>query len=66
MKKKNGARFVCIFSDGDSRIASVRLWREECGKEDAETITVFMEHKLYENMHHISRNSFRISMSSLL
>ena len=24
--------FVCIFSDGDSRIASVRLWREECGK----------------------------------
>ena len=26
--------FVCIFSDGDSRIASVKLWREECGKED--------------------------------
>ena len=30
--------FVCIFSDGDSRIASVKLWREECGKEEVTSV----------------------------
>ena len=34
--------FGCAFGDGDSRNTSFRLWREECGKEDAETITVYL------------------------
>lgn len=39
----------CAFGDGDSRITSVWLRREKCGKEDAETITVYLwSTKLYE------------------
>ena len=34
--------FGGIFRDGDSPVTSVRLWREERGKEDAETITVYL------------------------
>ncbi len=41
--------FGCAFGDGDSRNTSFRLWREECGKEDAETITVYLwSTNLYE------------------
>jgi len=45
-KEKMEQGFVCIFSDGDSRIASVRLWREECGKRRCRNNhSIFMEHK---------------------
>ena len=41
-KEKMEQSFGCAFGDGDSRNTSFRLWREECGKEDAETITVYL------------------------
>ena len=45
-KEKMEQGFVCIFSDGDSRIASVKLWREECGKRRCRNNhSIFMEHK---------------------
>ena len=32
----------CTFGDGDGYVTSVWLWREKCGKRDAETITVYL------------------------
>ena len=47
MKKKKWSKVLSVFfSDGDSRIASVRLWREECGKRRCRNNhSIFMEHK---------------------
>lgn len=40
--------------------------RKSAEKEDAETITVYLwSTQLYENMHHTSRNSFRILILNL-
>ena len=51
-KKKMEQVSFCAFGDGDSRITSVWLRREKCGKkEDAETITVYLwSTKLYEKI----------------
>ena len=41
--------FVCTSGNGNRFITFVRLWRKECGKEEAETITVYLwSTNLYE------------------
>lgn len=67
MKKKKWNKLVSVLL---AMVTAVSLL-SGCGgksaeKEDAETITVYLwSTKLYENMRHTSRNSFRISTLNL-
>ena len=67
MKKKKWNKVLPVFL---VMVAVISLL-SGCGgksaeKEDADTITVYLwSTNLYENMHHISRNSSRISMLNL-
>ena len=67
MRKKKWNRVLAVLL---MMVMSISLL-SGCGsksaeKEDAETITVYLwSTNLYENMHHIFRNSSRISMLNL-